>query len=202
MLPILNNYRIVSARTNYEEFYPGQPLCWKAAAFAHEVHETFALFGENEPSSITDESQAGSLVSTDESSLEDSSESEREVQPSSNVHKKSKAISMSVPQREIISFGDSMEERTAVKIVARQLTAMPKSVMFISCPTPIEIIGQLAMLSKHMGYVCERKYSLDLEISPQQAHKCADEFLSYSKSSSSPGRPIPQLSPRMRRVGM
>jgi len=41
LLPTLQSDLVstVSARTRYEGMYPGQPLCWKAAAFAHEVNE-------------------------------------------------------------------------------------------------------------------------------------------------------------------
>ena len=80
-------------------------------------------------------------------------------------------------KREVISFGDSMEERTAVKIVSGQLSAVPKSVMFVSSPTPEQLIGQLSMLTGHMKYICENASSLDLEISPQQAEKCAASIL-------------------------
>lgn len=81
-------------------------------------------------------------------------------------------------RREIISFGDSMEERTAVKIVSDQLSALPKSVMFISNPTPSQIIGQLTMLTHHMNFVCEHSQDLDLEITHKQADKCAQHYLS------------------------
>jgi len=81
-------------------------------------------------------------------------------------------------RREIISFGDSMEERTAVKIVSDQLSALPKSVMFISNPTPSQIIGQLTMLTHHMKFVCEHSQDLDLEITHKQADKCAQHYLS------------------------
>lgn len=80
-------------------------------------------------------------------------------------------------RREIISFGDSMEERTAVKIVSDQLSAQPKSVMFISNPTPTQIIGQLTMLTHHMNFVCEHGQDLDLEITHKQADKCAQYYL-------------------------
>jgi hypothetical protein len=69
-------------------------------------------------------------------------------------------------KREIISFGDSMEERTAVRIVSGQLSAVPKSIMFISSPSPLQLIGQLNMVTLHMKFVCEHESSLDLEISP------------------------------------
>lgn len=80
-------------------------------------------------------------------------------------------------QREIISFGDSMEERTAVRIVSDQLDSTPKSVMFVPSPTPLQIIGQLHMLTSHMKFVCEHQSTLDLEISPEQAKRCADSYV-------------------------
>jgi len=142
LLPVVANYRIVSARTRYEQFYPGQPLCWKAAAFAHEVNERFLI-----------------------------AEEEKCMKKNIDV------------RREVISFGDSMEERTAVKIVAGQLSCVPKSVMFITSPTPIQLIGQLTMLTGQMKFVCESKKTLDLEINAQQAQKCADIFFKDNDSS-------------------
>jgi hypothetical protein len=79
-------------------------------------------------------------------------------------------------QREIVSFGDGVEERTAVRIVAEQLSAVPKSVMFLHSPTPVQIIGQLLMLTDHMKYVCRHETSLDLEISSDQAEGCAHRY--------------------------
>lgn len=83
-------------------------------------------------------------------------------------------------KREIISFGDSMEERTAVKIVSGQLSAVAKSVMFISTPSPLQLIGQLNMVTRHMKFVCEHNCSLDLEISPHQAQRCAEKYMGKS----------------------
>jgi hypothetical protein len=80
-------------------------------------------------------------------------------------------------KREIVSFGDSIEERTAVRIVSDQLDATPKSVKFLTNPTPNQIIGQLVMLTHHMAYVGEYKSDLDLEISSRQAEKCALGYL-------------------------
>jgi len=147
----------VSARTRYERFYPGQPLCWKAAAFAHEVNE---LYGHC--SSIADD--AMDLESTDVSSISEDS-----------------TISTKCGRKEVISFGDSMEERTAVRIVSEQLSATPKSVMFIQSPSPVQIIGQLQMLTSHMRFVCEHQNGLDLEISPEQAERCAELYLKKTK---------------------
>ena len=85
--------------------------------------------------------------------------------------------SSSIIRREVISFGDSIEERTAVKIVSDQLDALPKSVKFLHSPTPIQIIGQLTMLTHHMKFVCDHVEELDLEITARQAEKCANGYL-------------------------
>jgi len=206
LLPILKNYRIVSARTRYEKFYPNQPLCWKAAAFAHEANEHFcevedaaALLDRecaNTNNNIKGDLPEMDLVSTDDSSMGSLSSTEspewnnghhsHHHHPSSNHLIKHEVCPMiTYKQREIISFGDSMEERTAVKIVSDQLSSTPKSVMFLSNPTPTQIIGQLSMLTRHMGFVCENARDLDLEISSRQAEKCAQSYLSECESSSS-----------------
>mmetsp|Transcript_1943 Transcript_1943/g.2787 ORF Transcript_1943/g.2787 Transcript_1943/m.2787 type:complete len:158 (-) Transcript_1943:260-733(-) len=91
--------------------------------------------------------------------------------------KKIPVQSLNLSRKEIISFGDSMEERTAVKIVSGQLSATSKSVMFLSSPNPTQLIGQLTMLTSHLKYVCENESSLDLEISPSQAQKYADSYM-------------------------
>uniref|UniRef100_A0A7S2MJS3 Uncharacterized protein n=1 Tax=Helicotheca tamesis TaxID=374047 RepID=A0A7S2MJS3_9STRA len=194
LLPVIPKYRIVSARTRYERFYPGQPLCWKAAAFAHEVNEHFVededSVGDRARGSDSDpmNTSCESLVSTDESSVGSNSSLEGADDSGAmswrRKEDKTKPVDK-VPvtrRREIISFGDSMEERTAVKIVSGQLSAVPKSVMFIGSPTPLQLIGQLIMLTAHMKFVCENKTDLDLEISPQQAKKCAEDFLKKNKS--------------------
>jgi hypothetical protein len=208
LVPIISKYSIVSARTAYEKFYPGQPLCWKAAAFAHEVNETFAelelkrnLVDQRHSMEMDTRKGAGggrinsaapfdSLASTDDSSDESLTED--------NHRTKRKKRSHPSCSREVISFGDSMEERTAVKIVCQQLVAMPKSVMFISSPTPEQLVGQLSMLQSHMKYICTHASGLDLEISPQQAEKCAANVFSRRKSGIN--RPIGNIMPRMRRV--
>lgn len=201
LLPYLDKVRIVSARTEYEEFYPDAPLCWKAAAFAHEVNEIFVEMEERQlamqqsiksgngriPSGLgrnhdsrnqaTDMSTSAfeSLNSTDDSSSSDDSRDERKERL---LRQKRRPSNHHEPIcREIISFGDSMEERTAVKIVSNQLVALPKSVMFISSPTPEQLIGQLCMLEMHMKYICTHSSALDLEISPHQAEKCAMSVL-------------------------
>lgn len=166
LLQIIPKYRIVSSRTKYEHIYPGQPLCWKAAAFAHEVNEIFCLDGDYTSDSV--DTSCESLVSTDDSSNEGGSAGDE----NSNIRMKK-----SSPSKHVISFGDSMEERTAVKIVAGQLSCIPKSVMFVSCPTPSELIGQLKMVRDYMKYVCEFSSSLDLEITLKQAQKFAEQYI-------------------------
>lgn len=240
LVPILDKYRIVSARTAYEQFYPGQPLCWKAAAFAHEVNETFEKLGsmevdEDELESKYDVNDSSdtfprpalqALNSTDESS--DSDMSNFNVSPMKPSLARSKRKNgndgrhqADLPlRREVISFGDSLEERTAVQIVSSQLKALPKSVMFISSPTPEQLVGQLTMLTAHMKYVCEHLSTLDLEISPHQAEKCAAAILGKGRRSQADDhathsemmanenrsdlqstRPLSYVMPRMRRAG-
>jgi len=162
LVHVVDKYRIVSARTRYERFYPNQPLCWKAAAFAHEVNEIYEANDSKMDCDDDFNASIGSLESTDVSSDESTLGSYSKV-------------------KEIISFGDSMEERTAVRIVSGQMAAVSKSVMFIPSPSPLEIIGQLNMVTSHMKYVCNHDSSLDLQISPKQAQQCADAYMKSSK---------------------
>lgn len=182
LLPVIARYRIVSARTQYECFYPSQPLCWKAAAFAHEVNECFESYlpfpdddeddWQDANASLTDVSSSSSSSASDDSGSETSGSAKRRHSSSS--------WSSSAPdrkRREILSFGDSNEERTAVRIVAEQLSATPKSVTFLTAPTPTQIIGQLAMLTSNMPHVSAHPATLDLEITAEQAEKCAATVL-------------------------
>lgn len=154
LLPVVAKYPIISARTRYEKFYPGQPLCWKAAAFAHEVNEIYEQLRD-------DANSCASMEGTDVSSTSSMESDEEEL----------------TPRREIISFGDSLEERTATNIVSKQLDALPKSVMFLNSPSPLQIIGQLCMMADHMHYVCNNPKSLDLKISSDQADRFAQSYL-------------------------
>ncbi|KAL3923792.1 MAG: hypothetical protein SGILL_001444 [Bacillariaceae sp.] len=162
LLPVVAKYRVVSARTRYEKFYPGQPLCWKAAAFAHEVNEIYEKLAKD----MDGASSCGSMEGTDVSSTS-STESAMEED----------ILDVSSDQREIISFGDSNEERTAVKIVSGQLDARSKSVKFLQGPTLLQIIGQLYMLTNHMQFVSESPKALDMHITEQQATQCAQTYL-------------------------
>jgi len=187
LLPCLGRYQIVSARTRYERFYPNQPLCWKAAAFAHEVNEIYQCCGSNNTPVDCDDSNTStpSLVSTDDSNTstpslvstdDSSSESSWSCPPPSSKKPSSKNIYTTCKRernKQVISFGDSMEERTAVKIVASQLHALSKSVMFVTMPSPMQLIGQLNLLTTYMDFVCQHPSNLDLEINPEQAKKSA-----------------------------
>ena len=204
----------MSARTRYERFYPGQPLCWKAAAFAHEVNEIYEDDIDDDddiqaPANVSCDSMESTDVSSEsddsgdlhrrhhgdryrESSLHRTSDGVTTSSSSSSSSRKVGGTQKSTGatttnrfqdnKREIISFGDSMEERTAVRIVSGQLSALPKSVTFISTPSPLQLIGQLSMLTSHMGFVCDHASSLDLEISPVQAQRCAESYMERTKA--------------------
>lgn len=107
---LAKSVRVVSARSSFERFFPGDPLCWKAAAFAHELHQLQKTVG--------------------------------------------------VPLKNVMSFGDSMEERTAVKIAAGQLRSRAKSVKFLDAPNPRQLHQQIEVVTnclewiwRHNGYV-------------------------------------------------
>jgi hypothetical protein len=114
------------------------------------------------------------------------------------------AAAAAVQNKEVISFGDSLEERTAVKIVSAQFKAVSKSVKFMASPSPLQILGQLTMLTTHMQFVCDAKTELDLEISADQADRSArDHFMNKGAAASAPSvvkMPIDDAlgSPRMR----
>lgn len=207
LIPVLKNYRVISARTRYEKFYPSQPLCWKAAAFAHEANEHFCSLNEAH-NLLERECSHGNarrafdylpdmeVVSTDESSMEDTSISSMEAESPVGA---SSPLASAPPafRREIVSFGDSIEERTAVKIVSDQLDAQPKSVMFLSNPTPTQIVGQLTMLTHHMQFVCEHSEDLDMEISQKQADKCAQGYLARKAMADPDKKDSPSLFQRI-----
>ncbi|KAG7338860.1 hypothetical protein IV203_028824 [Nitzschia inconspicua] len=175
LLPVVAKYRIVSARTRYEKFYPGQPLCWKAAAFAHEVNEIYEKLKENDSAS-----SCGSMEGTDVSSTSSMGSlmmDDEEEDATAAVVMNDDSFEQQQLSREIISFGDSNEERTAVKIVSGQLDARSKSVKFLPAPTLLQIIGQLYMLTNHMQFVIDSEKALDMHITQQQADQCAESYL-------------------------
>ncbi len=106
--------RVVSARSAFERFFPGDPLCWKAAAFAHELHQL------------------------------------------------QKAVGM--PLKNVLSFGDSMEERTAVKIAAGQLRSRAKSVKFLDAPSPRQLHQQLDVVTNCLEWIWRHNGDLDVVV--------------------------------------
>ncbi len=192
---MLSKYPIISARTRYEKFYPCQPLCWKAAAFAHEVNEIYDSL-KNADDATSCASMEGTEVSST-SSLSDNSSIEEDYHISSSpcdVPEQSEQQ----PPRQIISFGDSNEERMAVSIVSGQLDAIPKSIKFMPSPSLLQIIGQLHLLTNHMQFVCDSTKSLDMHITMEQADEYAqgylrDRRLAYDE------RIVPNYVPRSRK---
>jgi hypothetical protein len=134
-------------------------------------------------SSSSSSSSENSTSSDDESGGESVGDGRRRLQSSSSIS--SAADSGRRVVREILSFGDSVEERTAVRIVAEQLSAVPKSVMFLPSPTPSQIVGQLAMVTQNLPHVCSHGACLDLEISREQAEHSAASALGRAGGSSS-----------------
>mmetsp|Transcript_10575 Transcript_10575/g.21978 ORF Transcript_10575/g.21978 Transcript_10575/m.21978 type:complete len:147 (-) Transcript_10575:287-727(-) len=130
------------------------------------------------------------------SSLSDSSSIEEDYNNSSSpcdVPERSEQ-----PPRQIISFGDSNEERMAVSIVSGQLDALPKSIKFMPSPSLLQIIGQLHLLTNHMQFVCDSTKSLDMHITTEQADEYAkgylrDRRLAYDE------RVVPNYVPRSRK---
>jgi len=158
LIPILEGIKVVSARSEYESFFPKMSLCWKAAAFAHEVNKIFNRMAKR--SSFDESENLSAESSTPSCSASSTSSSEKR-------------------RREIISFGDSTDERTAVQIAASQLNASSKSVKFIAYPSPTEIIGQLSIMISQLNYICGNLKDMDVEISKPHATKTADSILNH-----------------------
>ena len=185
MLPILernkDRIKIVSARTRYESFYPDQPLCWKAAAFAHEVNECFTAASKLASTKNVMWTEDDDKVSTVSNSSFDTARDELLSEDEASDMESTAAV-VPVPPRQVLSFGDSMEERNSVRIVSEQLNATDKSVMFLQCPSPEQIIGQLAMITGHMDYICTNGERMDLEIGAHQAAKTAERYFAARAS--------------------
>lgn len=109
---LTKSVRIVSARSSFERFFPGDPLCWKAAAFAHELHQLQKTVG--------------------------------------------------VSLRNVMSFGDSIEERTAVKIAAGQLRSRAKSVKFLDAPSPRQLHQQIEVVANCLEWIWRHNGDLDV----------------------------------------
>ncbi len=119
MMDVLaQSVRVVSARSSFERFFPGDPLCWKAAAFAHELHQLQKTLG--------------------------------------------------TPLKNVLSFGDSMEERTAVKIAAGQLRSRAKSVKFLDAPSPRQLHQQIEVVTNCLEWIWRHNGDLDVVLTLEQ----------------------------------
>lgn len=184
-MPRLHEYlqglRVVSARSTYEKYYPAAPLCWKAAAFAHEANQIFGA--DSAPPSPSDSPRASSGVGARGAGAE----------------------------RTIISIGDSNEERIAVKIAAKQLGAIAKSVKLLELPDPGQLTTQLSALVERLDAVVRSANGdLDLISVEDNAHHSGIDFIieaggpggggvSFCPGTGSGGKTAPQRSQTMMR---
>ncbi|GAB5029505.1 protein kinase [Nannochloropsis oceanica] len=157
MMAVLDaSVRVVSARSSFERYFPGDPLCWKAAAFAHELHQLQKSLG--------------------------------------------------TPLKNILSFGDSMEERTAVKIAAGQLQSRAKSIKFLDAPSPRQLHQQIEVVTDCLEWIWRHNGDLDvvltLEQEQQQQQQQQQQYHHLGESQQSPlsqhqpqPRPISTLTP-------
>jgi len=180
LLPFLNTSQvsIISARTAYEAQYPNQPLCWKAAAFAHEVNERWTEVRESEDGDCDyceEDVACESPIKVAPTIAPTESTAATTVTPSG-------ATAPSCPPRQILSIGDSLSERTAVKIVASQLSALSKSVQFLHAPAPLLILGQVVLLQRYLPSIVSTAQTLDLEITQEQALRSAESLMQVSKA--------------------
>lgn len=67
--------------------------------------------------------------------------------------------------KNIISFGDSLEERTALKIVAGQLDSVSKSVKLIDLPSPDLLCLQISFFTECISWISSHTSHLDIMIS-------------------------------------
>jgi hypothetical protein len=141
LVPLLESMRVVSARSTYEQFYPGAPLCWKAAAFAHEANQ---IFGKE---------------------------------------------AVIAAQREIVSIGDSNEERTAVKIACEQLGAVSKSLKFVDLPNPDQLCKQVETVTAWLSWVLEHGSDLDLMLKATLSNEVSSTVAVVSQQSGKPWHP-------------
>jgi len=147
LLPLLQQLKVVSARSSYEHFFPSVPLCWKAAAFAHEANELWERDDAAMPAAPATVPEGNGKSPT-----------ALPIPPA--------APAVVKRQRVILSLGDSNEERTAVKIAAEQLGAISKSVKFVQHSPPVELSRQLDTVTSSMQWMLADTKPLDLMLQP------------------------------------
>jgi len=117
--------KVVSARANFEALFPRDTICWKAAAFAHELHY---------------------------------------------IQRINKVV-----LRNILSFGDSLDEQTAVKINANQLGSKSKSVKFLDNPSHSQLFRQLEVMVDYVPWISNSQQDLDVLLTVQNESPNPDE---------------------------
>eukprot|EP00624_Nannochloropsis_granulata_P003470 evm.model.NODE_27573_length_56350_cov_23.676434.9 len=76
--------------------------------------------------------------------------------------------SLGTPLRNILSFGDSMEERTAVKIAAGQLQSRAKSIKFLDAPSPRQLHQQIEVVTDCLEWIWRHNGDLDVVLTLEQ----------------------------------
>jgi hypothetical protein len=143
--------QLVSARANFEAIFPGDTVCWKAAAFAAELNL---------------------------------------IQRHCNVH-----------LRNILSLGDSLDERTAVKINANQINCRSKSVKFLDNPTHTQLLRELVVMADYLPLITTDPNDMDVVLTvdanpnpnaESNEHHRRDQHIEYNEQY---GEGNPSLSP-------
>lgn len=68
------------------------------------------------------------------------------------------------PPREIISVGDSNDERLAVRAAAAPLAATPKAIKLVDAPSLHTIACQLHTVSTCLPFVAAREHAIDVDV--------------------------------------
>lgn len=135
VVPLLPKVNIVSARSSYQTKYPDQPSMWKVEAFRNGLEQVF------QGKSVHTHEEEEKTWSTPEGSPGVSGESYRNV----------------------ISLGDSMHERLALKRVTSNMeSTYSKSVKFVERPTIEQLERELTIISGSFDYLCTYGGNLDL----------------------------------------
>jgi hypothetical protein len=73
-------------------------------------------------------------------------------------------------RKNIISFGDSKQERSALFKVAQNLKALPKSIKFVERPTIDQLQRQLDLVGSCLFEICKKTETLDLMLTIQMVY--------------------------------
>ena len=147
IVPLLARVRVVSAR-HYEALYPGRSVCWKAAAFTHVAKAFFAA--------SDDELMADA---PDGAAPPQGAPPEGAPQP-----QQATARPPHIP-REIISIGDSNDERLAVRAAAAPLSATPKAIKLVDAPSLHTIACQLHTVTICLPFIAHSDHAIDVDVS-------------------------------------